>query len=140
MATLTWNLLRIRVLHLCLSYIKILIYSRILLTNLCKRCFFKYNCVGLDMTLMGMKFLTLLCSNIYFSQDCILIFQILSYLRKEKRLGKPNNCPDWLYERMLRCWENSTQDRAKAQDVVNCINEEISEYSSQYEAVFDRLD
>ena len=51
--------------------------------------------------------------------------QILSYLRKEKRLSKPSNCPDWLYEMMLRCWENNTQDRAKAQDIVQCIQNQI---------------
>ena len=53
------------------------------------------------------------------------MFQILSYLQKNGRLGKPNNCPDWLYEMMLRCWENNTQDRAKAQDIVQCFDDKV---------------
>ena len=54
--------------------------------------------------------------------------QIISCLQEEKRLDKPDNCPDWLYEMMLQCWEYNAHNRAKAQDIVNCINEQISKY------------
>ena len=62
---------------------------------------------------------------LYFT-DCVpLVFQILSYLQQEKRLGQPKSCPDWLYEMILECWAFNTQDRLKCQDIEDRIKEKI---------------
>ena len=37
-------------------------------------------------------------------QHNIVPFQILSYLKNEKRLPQPKNCPNSLYDTMLQCW------------------------------------
>mgnify|MGYP002803950096 FL=1 len=55
--------------------------------------------------------------------------QILSCLQRNNRLGKPESCPDWLYEIMLWCWMFDTQDRAKAQDIVQSFNDTIPNQS-----------
>ena len=68
---------------------------------------------------------TMYCLGFFFTTT--FMFQILSYLQRDKRLGEPKNCPDWLNEIMLSCWEHNTQDRAKSQDIVQCIHEHIHE-------------
>jgi hypothetical protein len=53
------------------------------------------------------------------------MFQILSYIQRDKRLCQPKNCPDWLYEMMLKCWQLSPQERAKSQHIVQCFDDQI---------------
>ena len=53
-----------------------------------------------------------------------ITFQILSYLLREKRLLQPKDCPDSLYDMMLRGWEFDTENRLlKIQDIVQHLKE-----------------
>ena len=48
-------------------------------------------------------------------------------LKEKENLSKPLSCPDWLYTMMQGCWAYDAEDRLKCEEIVDTINDQVSE-------------
>lgn len=65
--------------------------------------------------------------------------ELLSFLSDGQRLQRPENCSEKLYDLMLQCWSEHTDDRPNFVQIVNHLEEsnqkvyvDFSELSSDY--------
>lgn len=51
--------------------------------------------------------------------------EILSKLKQGYRHPEPNHCPDHLYDRMLKCWNENQEERPTFENLYNFLEDLI---------------
>ena len=53
--------------------------------------------------------------------------QVMEFVMSDKKLSRPEQCPEWLYDIMLKCWERDPQSRPTFRRIRKLLHQRLQD-------------